>query len=84
MSGCENMQARPGLLRLGLAPSLLDEAHSVAFEALESASLLVSRQPVARPVGLWQAGPSQALAHLTRRQARAQNRAEAPPSPFHL
>ncbi|CAE7772860.1 Afg1l [Symbiodinium sp. CCMP2592] len=37
----------PGLLRLGLAPSLLDEAHSVAFEA----------------------GPSQALAHLTRRQA---------------
>ncbi|CAE7818686.1 unnamed protein product [Symbiodinium sp. CCMP2456] len=34
---------RPGLLRLGLAPSLLDEAHAVAFEA----------------------GPSQALAHLT-------------------
>ncbi|CAE7209638.1 Afg1l [Symbiodinium necroappetens] len=44
----------PGLLRLGLAPSLLDEAHSVAFEA----------------------GPSQALAHLTGLEALEPDQAQ--------
>ncbi|CAE7947459.1 unnamed protein product, partial [Symbiodinium sp. KB8] len=44
----------PGLLRLGLAPSLLAEAHSVAFEA----------------------GPSQALAHLTGLEALEPDQAQ--------